>query len=75
MKELSKKSTELLKRFKRLKSSCTTKTGNRYLEPPDDKDSRWGLSGFGGCNPITESRAEQIIGKIEIRQSKFEGSE
>lgn len=59
----------LIKRFRKLKSSCTTKRGNKYLLPPDKKDYRWGIRHFGGCEPITQKRAEKFITKMEQMES------
>ena len=60
---------ELLVRFRALKSRCTTRTGNKYLLAPDDKDDRWGIDHFGGCEPITTARAEKLISKMEAEQA------
>lgn len=66
--KLCEESQLLLRRYKRLKLKRTTRRGNQYLEQPDDKDSRWGISDFGGCNPISLYKAEQVISKMELWQ-------
>ena len=59
----------LIERFNRLHSRAFGRPSKcKYLLAPDAKDSRWGIRHFGGCEPITEKRAEQIISKIEQKQ-------
>jgi len=56
----------LEERFRKLKSKCTTKRGGKYLLPPDEKDERWGIQHFGGCEPITKRRAVKLIAQMEV---------
>ncbi len=60
----------LLQRFQKLSLTRTTKRGNKYLLPPDNKDYRWGLQHFGGVEPITESRAEKLINQMDKWQGE-----
>lgn len=60
----------LMERFRKLKLRRTTFGGNKHLLPPDKKDYRWGIQHFGGCEPITEARAEKLITKMEIWQAE-----
>ncbi len=57
-------------RFARLKTTRTTPRGNKYLLPPDHKDSRWGLQHFGGVEPITDKRATKLLDKMEKWQAE-----
>ncbi len=61
---------DLIGRFHALKTQRITKRGKKYLLPPDKKDSRWGIHHFGGCEPITVTRAEKLIAKMEKWQSQ-----
>lgn len=69
-KHLDETDKKLLKRFWKLRSTCTTRRGNEYLLHPDLKDLRWGIQHFGGCEPITTARAEKLITKIEALGGK-----
>lgn len=61
---------DLIKRFNALKTSAFgSPLKRKYLLPPDKKDSRWGIEHFDDCEPITEKQAEQIIRKMEQKQS------
>lgn len=63
------KGLTLIERFNRLKSKAFGRPSKcKYLLPPDKKDYRWGIDHFGGCEPITEKRAEQIILKMEQKE-------
>ncbi len=59
----------MAERFARLNTTRTTRRGNKYLLPPDHKDSRWGLHHFGGVEPITDKRAAKLLGKMEKWQA------
>lgn len=62
----------LIERFNRLPSRAFGQPSKcKYLMPPDKRDSRWGIDHFGGCEPITAKRAEQIISKMEQKQEKL----
>lgn len=67
-KQLSAHNAKLLKRYMVLRLSRTTRRGCKFLLHPDKKDLRWGIQHFGGCEPITEARAERLITKMEIWQ-------
>lgn len=59
----------LIQRFDKLCSARINKRGNsKYLLPPDEKDGRWGIEHFGGCEPISERRAGKLIAKMEKEQ-------
>ena len=58
----------MAERFARLKTTRTTRCGNKYLLPPNHKDERWGLQHFGGVEPITDKRAMKLMGKMESWQ-------
>ena len=62
---LTNRDAELFRRACALTSSQTTARGHIYLLLPDHKDLRWGLHHFGGCEPITDARAEKIITQME----------
>jgi len=62
---LTPRSFDLLKRFHALKTSRTTKRGQRYLEKPTAKDIRWGESNLGGIWPITLNRVDKLIIQME----------
>ncbi|KKN77604.1 hypothetical protein LCGC14_0358790 [marine sediment metagenome] len=62
-------SVDLAKRFHTLQSRCTTRRGNKYLLPPNHKDQRWGIQHFGGCEPITETKAKKLIAKMETARA------
>lgn len=66
--KLTKKDGLLLIRFRALRWTRTTLTGHKYLLPPDAKDLRWGIHHFGGCEPITDGRAEKLIIRMEKDQ-------
>ncbi len=59
---------DLIPRFNKLKSRCTTLRGGKYLLPPDRKDNRWGIQEGDGVNPLTDRAAEKLIKKMEIDQ-------
>jgi len=61
---------KLVERAEKVKHLRVGWKWNTYLELPDAKDSRWGLSGLGGCVPITEKRAEKIIEKLEKKLTR-----
>ena len=60
----------IAERFARLKTTRTTRCGNKYLLPPNHKDYRWGLQHFGGVEPITDKRAMKLLNKMEKWQAE-----
>ena len=60
----------MAERFVHLKTRRTTRRGNQYLVPPDQKDQRWGLEHFGGVEAITDKRAMKLMDKMEKWQAE-----
>ncbi len=60
----------MAERFVHLATTRTTRRGNKYLLPPDHKDTRWGLQHFGGVEAITDKRAEKLLDKMEKWQAE-----
>lgn len=66
---ISGRSQKLLKRYHKLKWTRTTNRGHKYLEHPDLKDHRWGVTFCCRVYPITIAAAEKLVTKMEIWQA------